>query len=189
MNNVKLLVGLGNPGRDYCNTRHNVGFWFIDKYLEINKVIEKYESRFNALVGCHLYKDSKIFIVKPQTYMNLSGDSVLNIKNYYKIDLDNIVVVHDELDFSPGIIKFKKGGGDNGHNGLKNITKLIGSNYLRLRCGIGKPEDRGKLINYVLSNPSLLEYSLIVESINHALKFMTNVFDGDLNTAMKQLHT
>ena len=189
MNNIKLLVGLGNHGNEYCYTRHNVGFWFIDRYIEVNNVIKTNNSMFDAIVNTHMYKNYKIFLIKPQKYMNLSGEVVLAIKNFYKIDIENIIVIHDEISFNPGIIKFKQGGGDNGHNGLKNISKLIGNNYLRLRCGIGEPNDRSKLINHVLSKPNDSEYNLIITSIDKSLQVIKDVFDGQLNNAMKQLHT
>ncbi|RUM57107.1 MAG: aminoacyl-tRNA hydrolase [Nautilia sp.] len=144
---MTLIVGLGNIGNEYENTRHNIGFIAIDKilssldYTSINKATFKGE----------LFKSGDYIFLKPSTYMNLSGESVSAVKNFYKIENDNIIVIHDDLDLKLGTLKFKKGGGNAGHNGLKSIDKHIGNDYHRIRIGIGRPQNKEiPIIDYVL---------------------------------------
>ena len=186
---MKLIVGLGNPGYQYANTRHNVGFWFVDRFLELNKSSAINEIKCNSIINQYVKNSKKIILSKPQTFMNLSGNGILSIMNFYKINIEDVLVVHDELDLSIGKIKLKQGGGDNGHNGLKNITQIIGPNYWRLRCGIGRPIDNDNISNYVLSVPKKEEYNLIIGAIDKSLNVIDEIIDGQINTAMKQLHT
>jgi len=143
---MTLIVGLGNIGNEYKNTRHNIGFIAVDKiltnlnYTTINKIAFKGE----------LFKSGNYLFLKPSTYMNLSGESVGAVKNFYKIDNDSIIVIHDDLDLKLGALRFKKGGGNAGHNGLKSIDKHIGNDYHRIRIGIGRPEGEMKVVDYVL---------------------------------------
>ena len=139
-----LIVGLGNPTPDYEKTRHNIGFMIIDEIINQLNPANISKSSFKG----ELYKKNSLFFLKPQTYMNLSGESILAVKNYYKIE--NIVVIHDDLDLEFGAIKFKIGGGNGGHNGLKSIDSLIGKEYIRVRIGIGKPQ-RQAVVKFVLS--------------------------------------
>jgi PTH1 family peptidyl-tRNA hydrolase len=143
---MTLVVGLGNIGSEYENTRHNVGF------IAIDKILSKLEYRFinKPIFNGNLFKSGDYLFLKPSTYMNLSGESVEAVKNFYKIDNDNIIVVHDDLDLKLGALKFKKGGGNAGHNGLKSIDKHIGNDYHRIRIGIGRPKDKNQVIDYVL---------------------------------------
>ena len=141
-----LIVGLGNPGSDYESTRHNIGFMVVDELI----------SRFNAqsissssFLG-EAFKFKNHFLLKPQTYMNLSGDSVIKVKNFYKIE--KVVVIHDDLDLPFGSLRFKHAGGHGGHNGLKSIDSKISREYIRVRMGIGKPEHKGEVSSYVLSS-------------------------------------
>jgi len=139
-----LIVGLGNPGSDYEFTRHNIGFMVIDELLKRFNTSEVSKSSFSGLC----YKFQNHFLLKPQTYMNLSGDSVLQVKNFYK--QEKVVVIHDDLDLPFGTLRFKLGGGHGGHNGLKSIDSRIGKEYIRVRMGIGKPEHKGEIVSYVL---------------------------------------
>ncbi len=147
---MHLVVGLGNPTSKYENTRHNVGFMVIDYILDhlnppplpINK------SSFKGF----LFKYKNNLFLKPQTYMNLSGESVLAVANFYKIDTEDIIVIHDDLDLPLGVIRVKRGGGNGGHNGLKSIDKLLGNSYLRIRVGIGRPVLKDRVVEYVLSD-------------------------------------
>ena len=160
-----LLVGLGNPGKKYEKTRHNVGFMVIDELIkELNATNSS--SSFKG----ELYKSGNILLLKPTTYMNLSGESVVLVKNFYKIDLDDIVVIHDDLDLPFGAIRFKKGGGNGGHNGLKSLDTLIGKDYIRVRIGIGKPQNKSEVANYVLSNFSNNEEKYLEQIISHTIK-------------------
>ncbi|SFV69124.1 Peptidyl-tRNA hydrolase [hydrothermal vent metagenome] len=144
-----LIVGLGNPGSDYEQTRHNIGFMLID---ELTKRFNANNVTSSSFLG-ETYKAKNHFLLKPQTFMNLSGDSVIKVKNFYK--LDNVVVIHDDLDLPFGSLRFKLGGGHGGHNGLKSIDANIGKEYIRIRMGIGKPEHKGEVASYVLGKFTL----------------------------------
>jgi len=139
-----LIVGLGNPGDDYEKTRHNIGFMVIDELIARHSASKLSSSSFEG----ELYKFQNHFLLKPLTYMNLSGNSVVKVKNFYK--LEDVVVIHDDLDLPFGALRFKKGGGHGGHNGLKSIDSKIGKEYIRVRMGIGKPEHKGEVVSYVL---------------------------------------
>lgn len=143
-----LFVGLGNPGKEYENNRHNIGFKAIDVLLKTQNSSEVSKSSFYG----KLYKSSNSLFLKPQTYMNLSGKSVQAVVNFYKIDVKKTVVIHDDLDLPFGAVRFKVGGGDGGHNGLKSIDAMIGKDYIRCRIGIGKPERKSEVAGYVLGN-------------------------------------
>ncbi len=151
---VFLIVGLGNPGVAYANTNHNMGFKCVD-YLASALKFPDFKERFDGLYSELLIGDCKFLLLKPQTYMNLSGTSVKKFVQYYKIDLKNIVVIHDDLDLKPGVLKIKCGGSSGGHNGIKNIDNAIGSDYWRIRIGIGRPDNKEFAINdYVLAKMS-----------------------------------
>lgn len=185
----KLIVGLGNPGREYSNTRHNAGFWFVDKLATKYKTTFTLENKFSAELARFKYKDEDIFLLKPQTYMNLSGKSVQSLASFYRIEPAQILVVHDELDFTPSIVKLKQGGGNGGHNGLKDIDRVIGKNYWRLRIGIGHPGDSSKVVGYVLKNPPTDELIEISLGIDKALSIFEMLLDGKISEATKKLHT
>ena len=141
-----LIVGLGNPGSDYETTRHNIGFMVID---ELNRRLHSTDVSKTAFLG-NCYKSKNHFLLKPLTFMNLSGDSVIKVKNFYK--QEDVVVIHDDLDLPYGSLRFKLGGGHGGHNGLKSIDANIGKEYIRIRMGIGKPEHKGEVTSYVLGD-------------------------------------
>ncbi len=169
---MKLIVGLGNPGPTYSLNRHNIGFLTIDKILEkvtANNISNK------KFLG-ELYKVNNLILLKPNTFMNLSGKSVAEVVKFYKIDLDNILVIHDDIDLPFGAVKLKKGGGHGGHNGLKSIDTLVGKNYNRLRLGVDKPEYKTQVPNYVLSdfnNKEKEELNKFIEyAADVALKFL-----------------
>ena len=144
---MKLIVGLGNPGKKYELNRHNVGFLAVD-YL-----IDKYNaSKISSKFKGDLYKAGEYLFLKPGTFMNLSGESVVLVKEYYKIDNDDIIVIHDDIDLKPGALRFKKGGSSGGHNGLKSIDKHIGNDYWRVRIGVGRPERKEDVVKYVLND-------------------------------------
>jgi len=163
---MHLIVGLGNIGEQYQLTRHNVGFLVIDEITKSLQSSNINKSNFKANVlksGYNLY-------VKPTTYMNNSGQAVVAIKDYYKIDMEDIIVIHDDLDLPFGTVKFKVGGGHGGHNGLRSLDSHIGKDYIRVRIGIGKPEDKSQVANYVLSNFSKEELNKLEGIITHTIK-------------------
>lgn len=157
-----LLVGLGNPGTEYKNNRHNIGFMVIDKLVSDLKAVNITKSSFKG----ELYKTQNFLLLKPLTYMNLSGESVQAVASYYKIE--DVVVFHDELDISLGSIRIKNGGSSGGHNGLKSIDAHIGVNYDRVRLGIGRPEHKSDVTKHVLSNFSKEEIPCVVKVIERA---------------------
>jgi PTH1 family peptidyl-tRNA hydrolase len=161
-----LISGLGNPGDQYKHTRHNIGFLVIDEITKNLSTTNINNSNFQAIVK----KKTSDLCVKPQTFMNASGESILSIVEYYNIPNENIIVVHDDLDLPFGTVKFKNGGGHGGHNGLRSIDSHIGKDYIRIRVGIGKPIIKGDVANYVLSNFSKEECKQLDEIINHIIK-------------------
>ena len=161
-----LIAGLGNPGDKYTKTRHNVGFLVIDEITKNLQTTNITNHNFQSITKKHR---TNIYS-KPQTFMNASGESILSIVEYYDIENKNIIIVHDDLDLPFGTIKFKLGGGHGGHNGLRSIDAHIGSDYLRVRIGIGKPEDKKNVANYVLSNFSKEEFDKLDSLIQHCIK-------------------
>jgi peptidyl-tRNA hydrolase, PTH1 family len=189
MSIIKLIVGLGNPGREYDNTRHNAGFWFVDLVAKKYNVNLNLEGKFFGYVGKFKYNGEDIYLLKPQTFMNLSGKSILGLANFYKILPNQILVAHDELDFEPGVARLKLGGGAAGHNGLKDTCRVLGNDYWRLRIGIGHPGDRNKVVDFVLKKPTLDERIEIDRSLDKALSILEQFLSGEHNLALKQLHT
>lgn len=166
-----LIVGLGNPGSDYENTRHNIGFMVVD---ELNRRLSSLDVSKTAFLG-KTYKSKNHFLLKPQTFMNLSGDSVVKVKNFYKIE--DVVVIHDDLDLPFGSLRFKKGGGHGGHNGLKSIDANITKEYIRVRMGIGKPEHKGEVISYVLGEFTVEQKEYLDEFIAKACDSLMYLFE------------
>ncbi|WP_419764225.1 MAG: aminoacyl-tRNA hydrolase [Arcobacter sp.] len=172
-----LIVGLGNPGTKYENNRHNVGFLVIDEIAKNLTTSNINKSNFNADV----LKSPNELLVKPTTYMNNSGQSVHAIKEYYKLSLDDIIVIHDDLDLPFGAVKFKIGGGHGGHNGLRSIDSHIGNMYIRIRIGIGKPESKEDVANYVLSDFSKEELNKLEGIISHTIKAIESLKIDSMN--------
>ncbi len=154
---MKLIVGLGNPGPTYSNTRHNIGFMVVDSLIQNLQPSNISKKSFEG----ELYKKGDLLLLKPTTFMNLSGKSVQAVANFYKINLDDILVVHDEIDIPFGAIKLKKGGGSGGHNGLKSIDTMVGKEYNRLRLGVDKPERKEMVAGYVLGRFNPKEESVL----------------------------
>ena len=167
-----VLVGLGNPEAKYKLNRHNVGFMAIDSIVESYK-IASYKTKFQSFIATKKIKDTPIIFSKPQTFMNLSGKSIGNLLNFYKLNCENVIVIHDDLDLNVGIVKTKIGGGSGGHNGLKSLDSMIGKNYRRLRIGIGHPGDKNLVNNYVLGDFSKSQNIII----NNLIKDITLNFD------------
>lgn len=187
---IRLIVGLGNPGPEYEQTRHNAGFWLVD-HLASGALAR--ESRFNALAAKRNIAGQEVWLLEPQTYMNRSGQSVGALTRFYKIAPEEVLVVHDELDLPPGVAKIKKGGSSGGHNGLKDITAALGTqDYWRLRLGIGHPRSlnlQQAVVDFVLHRPRKEEQPLIDEAIHKSLEVIPLLCEGKFEAAMMQLHT
>jgi PTH1 family peptidyl-tRNA hydrolase len=190
---IKLIVGLGNPGAEYQQTRHNAGVWYVDALLRKfpTPAPLQDDNKFKGLVGQTSIAGHNVRILVPTTFMNLSGQSVAALANFYKIPVESILVAHDELDISPGEVRLKVGGGHGGHNGLRNIIEQLGNQkkFGRLRLGIGHPGNAKQVANFVLKKPSTNELDLIEDSISRAVAETESIVKGDWQPAMKQLHT
>jgi PTH1 family peptidyl-tRNA hydrolase len=184
-----MVVGLGNPGREYEATRHNAGFWWVENLADAQRVSLRAESRYHGRVGKLAAGDHDCFLLLPQTYMNDSGRSVAALASFYKIAPADILVVHDELDLPPGAARLKKGGGVAGHNGLKDISRHLGPDFWRLRLGIGHPGDRAQVANYVLHPPRQEETKLISDAVERSLELWPLIATGQMEKAMHRLHT
>jgi PTH1 family peptidyl-tRNA hydrolase len=185
---IRLVVGLGNPGKEYERTRHNAGFWLVERFASANGIALRKDPKFQALVGRH--DATGAWLLMPQSFMNASGRAVQMLSGFFKIKPDEILVVHDELDFPPGTAKIKQGGGIAGHNGLRDISQRIGSHdYWRLRLGVGKPPAGTEGGDYVLHKPAAEERAAIDASIDRALGILPLCLSGDMQTAMHKLHT
>ncbi|MGA8050409.1 MAG: aminoacyl-tRNA hydrolase [Burkholderiales bacterium] len=188
MSAIRLIVGLGNPGREYERTRHNAGFWLLERFAVREGVALRREPKYSAFVGRH--EPSGAWLMMPQTFMNLSGKSVVLLAGFFKVPASEILVAHDELDFEPGVAKLKQGGGVAGHNGLKDVAARIGApDFWRLRIGIGHPGERSAVADYVLGKPSPEDREAIDASIEKALGVLPMCISGDLQNAMLKLHT
>ena len=185
---IRLVVGLGNPGKEYERTRHNAGFWLVERLATSTGVNLRKDPKFKALVGRH--DAGAAWLLLPQSFMNLSGQPVQMLAGFFKIKPEEILVVHDELDFPPGTARLKQGGGIAGHNGLKDISQRLGTHeYWRLRLGVGKPPPGTEGGDYVLQKPPAEERSAIDAAIDNALGVMPLIFSGDLQGAMHKLHS
>lgn len=185
---MKLVVGLGNPGRKYEGTRHNAGFWLVERFAAETHTVLRKDPKFQALVGRH--EPSGAWLLLPQSYMNSSGRPIQMLASFFKIAPAEILVAHDELDFAPGVSRIKQGGGIAGHNGLKDISGRLGSHeYWRLRIGIGHPGDQQGVTDFVLHKPTQEERAAIDAAIGRALEVLPLALAGDLQGAMLKLHT
>ncbi|NPA03303.1 MAG: aminoacyl-tRNA hydrolase [Epsilonproteobacteria bacterium] len=161
---MHLIVGLGNWGEKYKRNRHNIGFMVVDELINHLAPTPIFKKEFKG----ELYKKGNLLLLKPHTFMNLSGESVLAVKNFFKVDLNNIIVIHDDLDLPLGSLRFKKGGSSGGHNGLKSIDRLVGKEYLRVRFGISRPSKKEEVVRYVLSDFDEEEFKRIAPVIKKA---------------------
>jgi PTH1 family peptidyl-tRNA hydrolase len=187
---IQLIVGLGNPGPEYAKTRHNVGYWFVDKLCFMHKVNFQPETKFKGYLAQISFADTLCRILQPTTYMNLSGQSTLAVANFYKISPQEILVVHDDLDLPVGSARLKLDGGHGGHNGLRDIIACLGTNqFYRLRLGIGHPGNRDDVHDYVLTRPSVADKQKMDEGIEKALLALPDIVQGNTEKAMQYLHT
>lgn len=187
---VALIVGLGNPGSQYEETRHNAGFWFVEQVARQQGEQFRLESKFHAEIAKVVIGAKQVWLLKPNTFMNRSGQSVAALARFYKIPLENVLVAHDELDLDPGTARLKQGGGHGGHNGLRDIVaQMGGKDFMRLRIGIGHPGNSKQVSNFVLSRAGATEQRAIDESIDKAVAVLPQIVSGEFQKAMNELHT
>ncbi|MCF6253408.1 MAG: aminoacyl-tRNA hydrolase [Thiomicrorhabdus sp.] len=189
MSSVQLIVGLGNPGDKYAQTRHNAGFWFVDEVARQYGAVFRPETKFLGNVARVQANGLDVWLLKPGTFMNRSGQSIQALAKFYKIPVESILVVHDELDLDPGVAKLKVGGGHGGHNGLRDMIAVMGKTFPRLRLGIGHPGHRDQVVDYVLKAPSKIDRQLIDDAVYRASKVMPDVLQDDMQKAMYVLHS
>lgn len=186
---ISLIAGLGNPGAEYAETRHNAGFRFLDLLLAGSGVALKTERRFAGNVARHVVGGREVWLIAPDTFMNHSGEAVSKIARFYKIPPAEILIVHDELDLAPGVARLKLGGGAGGHNGLIDLIEQLGTpDFARLRIGVGKPASASQGASYVLRRAPRAEQALIDEAIHEALALLPEVVHGNMQKAMNSLH-
>ena len=185
---IRLVVGLGNPGKEYERTRHNAGFWLVERFAASAGAHFRKDPKYQALVARH--EASGAWLLMPQSFMNGSGRAVQMLAGFFKMKPEEILVVHDELDFAPGVVRLKQGGGIAGHNGLKDISQRLATHdYWRLRLGVGKPPPGGEGADYVLQKPSPEDRAAIDAAIDKALGLLPQMLAGDMQGAMNKLHT
>ncbi len=186
---VKVIVGLGNPGDKYANTLHNAGFMFADAVARKYSGSFNYDKKFDADV-CKVSVDGNdVWLIKPQSFMNMSGQPVRGLIDYYRVKISDVLIAHDEIDLPPGTVRLKKAGGHGGHNGLRDVIKHCGNDFLRLRIGVGHPGTKEQVVGYVLKRASSETERAIEDNIDDALRVLPTLLDDGLNAAMKALHT
>ena len=190
-NSIKLLVGLANPGPEYAKTRHNAGAWYIEELARSHNTPLKAESKFFGLTARITLQGHDVRLLIPTTFMNRSGQAVAAMANFYRVEPEQILVAHDELDLDPGIAKFKQGGGHGGHNGLRDIISKLGNNknFHRLRVGIGHPGHKSQVTGFVLGKPQQAEQQQIDAVIDEAVRSTELIYTKDMLAAMNRLHT
>ena len=187
--NLTMVVGLGNPEDRYARTLHNAGFWFADELARRFSGEFRYEKRFNAEVCKVSITGREVWLAKPQSYMNLSGKPVRAMLDFYRLDTGTTLVVHDEIDLPPGTVRFKSDGGHGGHNGLKDVIRHCGRDFMRLRVGVGHPGHKDAVTSYVLKKASSDVEAGMLRNIDEAADVMPMLVEDGLEAAMKDLHT
>lgn len=185
---ISLIVGLGNPGTEYTQTRHNAGFWYVEAIAQRFNITLKAESRFSGLTGRGLIDGHDVRLLLPSTFMNLSGKSVVPMAKFFQIAPANILIAHDDLDLPSGCIRLKTGGGHGGHNGLRDIVPHMGPDFHRLRIGIGHPGHKDKVHGHVLGRAPKAEQDMLDQALNEALRLTPMIVQGDIARAMSQLN-
>jgi len=190
MDTIKLIVGLGNPGKEYERTRHNAGYWWVDAIAAARRATWKKETKFSGWTTRVDEDGAEFLLLKPSTYMNESGRSVSAVMRFFKIEPGQMLVVHDELDLPPGAVKMKRGGGTGGHNGLADIADALDTkDFWRLRIGIGHPGDKDLVADYVLDKARRVEQDAIDPSFERSLELLPRLAKGKVIDAMTWLHT
>ena len=188
MSNLSLIVGLGNPGTEYAQTRHNAGFWYVQRLAEQYGIQLKTDSKYKGISGRGNIEGQDVRLLLPTTFMNRSGQSVVPFAKFYQIAPEAMLIAHDELDMNPGVIRLKTGGGHGGHNGLRDIVPHTGPNFHRLRIGIGHPGSKEQVSGHVLNKAPNSEQSLMDDAIHHALGRIKLLVNGEIQQAMNQIN-
>jgi PTH1 family peptidyl-tRNA hydrolase len=186
---LKLIVGLGNPGTEYARTRHNAGFQFVDLLAQRHGAVFRSEPRHRAELARARIGETDLWLLKPMSYMNHSGDPVRSVASFYKLPLESILVAYDELDFPAGVVRLKQGGGAAGHNGMRDVIAQMGDAFWRLRIGIGHPGDRALVLDYVLGRPQPADAQLIRDALVAAADAMPPLLTDGGQIAMNRLHS
>jgi PTH1 family peptidyl-tRNA hydrolase len=184
-----MVAGLGNPEERYEQTLHNAGFWFVDEMARRQGLTFRYEKRFDAEICKVQVSGEDIWLLKPQSYMNLSGGPVRAALDYYRLDTTDLLVAHDEIDLPPGTVRLKKGGGHGGHNGLRDVIRHCGADFMRLRLGVGHPGTKDEVTDYVLKRASGDVEAALRQTVDESADVMPLMVESGLNAAMKKLHT
>ena len=188
MSNISLIIGLGNPGKEYAQTRHNAGFWFVEQLADRYGITLKADPKFHGYSGRGQIEGHDTRLLLPTTFMNRSGQSVVPFAKFYQISTEAILIAHDELDMNPGVIRLKSGGGHGGHNGLRDIVPHIGANFHRLRIGIGHPGSKEQVSGHVLGKAPSTEQALMDAAIEYALSKTKMLVQGQVSQAMNQIN-
>ncbi|MCL6249393.1 aminoacyl-tRNA hydrolase [Acinetobacter sp. ANC 4945] len=188
MSKLSLIVGLGNPGSEYAQTRHNAGFWFVERLAEQYGIQLKADPKYKGISGRGNIEGQDVRLLLPTTFMNLSGQSVVPFAKFYQIAPEAMLIAHDELDMNPGVIRLKTGGGHGGHNGLRDIVPHIGPNFHRLRIGIGHPGSKERVSGHVLGKAPSSEQGLMDDAIAYALSRTKLLVSGEIQQAMNQIN-
>ena len=189
MSKIKLIVGLGNPGQQYAQTRHNAGFWFVERIAKDFNITMTLDKKFHGLVGRGQIYGNDVRLLMPHTFMNKSGESVVPLVNFYGIHNNELLIAHDELDLEVARMRLKTGGGHGGHNGLRDIVPHIGADFHRLRLGIGHPGHKSMVSGYVLGKPSLDEQIALNLMIDEAVSTLPQLLNGDFNKAQQTINS
>ena len=188
-NTLKVVAGLGNPGDKHADTLHNAGFWCVDELARRAGASFGYEKRFDAEVARVRLEGADLWLAKPQSYMNLSGQPLRGLLDYYRAETSELLVVHDEIDLPPGTVRLKSGGGHGGHNGLRDVIRHCGANFLRLRIGVGHPGSKEQVTGYVLKKARADDKAALDAAVDTAADAVSAVIADGLEAAMKKLHT
>lgn len=186
---VTMIVGLGNPDSKYERTLHNAGFWFVDVLLRKYGGEFRYSKKFDAEICRIDLQGNEVRLVKPQSFMNLSGGPVRGVLDYYRLQPEQLLVAHDEIDLPPGTVRLKLGGGHGGHNGMRDVIRHCGSDFMRLRIGVGHPGEKSMVTNYVLKKGTADVEAAVNKTLDDAVAVMPILVEDGLNAAMKKLHT
>jgi PTH1 family peptidyl-tRNA hydrolase len=186
---IRCVVGLGNPGAKYADNRHNVGFWLVDRLAQQFNAMLRKEDKFSGEVARISHSAGECWLLKPDTFMNHSGRAVSALARFYKLPIDTMLIVHDELDLPPGVIRLKTGGGHGGHNGLRDIVSAMeGQAFHRIRIGIGHPGHKSLVSNYVLSAPTKTDYDAMLTGLDAVEQHWMTIQSGDIPKAMQLIH-
>jgi PTH1 family peptidyl-tRNA hydrolase len=186
---IRIIAGLGNPDEKYERTLHNAGFWFVDALARKFGGHFRYEKKFDAETCRVKIHGEDVWLIKPQSYMNRSGPPVRGLLDYYRLGPDELLVAHDEIDLPPGTVRLKEGGGHGGHNGIRDVIRHCGPDFLRLRLGVGHPGEKDQVTNYVLKRGAADVESAVERNIDDAIGVLPELVEGRAGAAMKKLHT